>query len=47
MVELKLKKTYHQSKHIFYFIFLLLLLYYILFFYYNYFTKQMHLRGRN
>jgi len=29
MVELKLKKTYHQSKHIFYFI--LLLLYYILF----------------
>jgi len=35
MVELKLKNTYHQSKHIIYFIIIIIL------------TKQLHLLGRN
>jgi len=40
MVELKFKKTYHQSKHIFYFIllFIIIVILYIIFFYY-YFNK--------
>jgi len=54
VVELKLKKTYHQSKHIFYFILfylfiIIIILYiiYILLLIIIILTKQMHLPGQN
>jgi len=48
MVELKLKKTYHQSKYIFYFIILLFFIYYLfIIIIIIILTKQMHLLRRN